>query len=844
MATTTLTISEAQTFCYPPISYGTINGYYEWRNANTWYYRHSDPDRFNRCYQAGNSTSDGQYNGNMMSHFLFKNGSQTLNQFIKSIGGSSKITKISLTVTCGHAYYSTMDLKICMGYAWDTVSKYRLKTADSYSGLGIDKMVEYTIPKGATRTIDLTAHKAKFDSGQTICIYAPGAYNKDYYAYGWLYGHKGSTEAQKPKLTIEYTTNAAPNKPGLTIHSASDSNGYYVPNLDFTLVSNGDPDNNLDSKPHAYEFYNASGGRIYSSTWYSATRHSYNLSSYRGQSIRARSIIRDNKGLTNYTDKTIYINSKPYWNGHGAESNAITFSSGVTNGVYQDNITISWPKATDAQSQHASNLRYHVYAQIGTDKGPSGDTEANKIASSLTSTSYTFDARSIKGTSVAKGDRIYLSVWVHDGLEWSDNRLVSSWIYRETPPSAPTNVAPTSGHYESSVEVSWSESSAQQGTTIKHYQLELLNSSGSTVRTYTTTSTSYTCNDLSLIERGRDFKFKVTAINNLGSASTAAYSGTLKRNSAPTDPKNFKVNNSSLYVKNSVPLTWIASTDADGDTVKYNLYYSINNGTYQELVKGLTTTSYEHDIRTLTPGTSLNYYIEAYDTFNVFSNKVYIAARPQVNTPPKAPVFSLPISGRTLYTNVPRIVFQTKESYNGNDLVAIVNVNGREYRSDTDISCFDKIKYPQNSQGMFMIPDATPLKYINNNSLTIKAFDGLDMSTENSMTIPCEAVVVSNKNKGDLITAEDINSVKAMINVNRFAYGLSQTSWYDGNMVKNKTFVYKKYFDQAVDSIYELNNMLNQKTTSNSLKRNYTKVTNTIIDKTIMNNMLNIIKKS
>ena len=83
-----------------------------------------------------------------------------------------------------------------------------------------------------------------------------------------------------------------------------------------------------------------------------------------------------------------------------------------------------------------------------------------------------------------------------------------------------------------------------------------------------------------------------------------------------------------------------------------------------------------------------------------------------------------------------------------------------------------------------------------------------------------------------------------MINVNRFAYGLSQTSWHDGNMVKDKTFIYKKYFDQAVDSIYELNNMLNQKTTSNSLKRNYTKVTNTIIDKAIVNNMLNIIKKS
>ena len=46
MATTTLTISEAQTFCYPPISYGTINGYYEWRNEQ-------ETDSCNQCCCRG-----------------------------------------------------------------------------------------------------------------------------------------------------------------------------------------------------------------------------------------------------------------------------------------------------------------------------------------------------------------------------------------------------------------------------------------------------------------------------------------------------------------------------------------------------------------------------------------------------------------------------------------------------------------------------------------------------------------------------------------------------------------------------------------------------------------------
>lgn len=850
MASKTLTLSNSQTFCYPPISYQTadwLNGYTEYRYANHWYWRHSDPDRAHRRYQAGNSTTDGQYNGNMMSHFFFANGGQTMNQFIKSIGGSSKITRITLTLTCGHAYYSSMDLKVCMGYSYDTVGRYNGQTADSYGGLGIDKMVDYTIPKGATRTIDLTAHKAKFDSGQTICLYCPGAYNSNYYAYGWIYGHTSATEAQKPKLTIEYTTNVAPNKPGITIHSASDSNGYYVPeNFDFSIVSNGDPDNNLSSTPFMYEIYNSSGGRITGNSWTSNGRDRCNLGNYRGQSVKIRGWIRDNAGASTTNEKIIYVNSLPYWNGLGAESNSIKFTSGVTGNIYQDNVTISWPRATDGQSQHSNNLRYNVYAQIGTDKGPNGDNDSSRIATGITGTSFTFDARKINGTIVNKGDRIYLSVWVHDGLEWSSYRLVSSWIYRETPPSAPTNVAPTSGHYENTVKVTWAASSAQSGTSIKHYKVQLLDGSGTVKRTYTTTNAYYTCNELSLISRGNNFKFKVTAVNNLNTESDPGYSGVLRRNSGPTSPKNFRINGSSIYVKNTVPLVWTASVDNDGDVIKYNIYYSINNGPFQELVKGRTETSYNHDVSSLNEGTTLNYYIEAYDIFNVFSAKTYIAAKPQINIPPKAPTFTLPLANRTLYTNVPRIVFQIKESYNGNDLKVIMNVNGKEYASDIAVANFDKSKYSKNTQGMFAVPDANPLNYTNNNTIKIKVFDGLDYSPETTLTLACDAMPVSKKNTGDLITAEDINKIKAMINANRFAYSMSEINWIDGNTIANKTTLFKKYYEQAVNGVFDLNSNINGKTSSSSLKRNYSKPTigNIIINKEVFNTIYDVIKKS
>lgn len=842
MATTTLTVQSSETWIYPPKTYTGVDWVY--RPKNTWTKNHSDPDRRARRYQAGNDTTDGDFNGNMMSHFHFSTGGKSMRSFISSIGGPSKITSIKLVVTCGHAYYSSMDLRVCLGPHWDT-SPYHGKTSDSYDGLGIKHLTTVNIAKGATKTIDLTAYKNHFSNYETITMYVPGAYNKDYQAYGWIYGHSSATAAQKPKIIIEYVTNTAPRAPGITINSSSDSKGYYTPNLNFTLVNNGDPDNNLHSLPFAYEFYASNGNRIYSSTWYSSLKHSYDLSGYRGQTIKMVAIARDTYSLTAITNKTLYINSLPYWSTHGAEANAIGYSSGVTNGVFKDNVTITWPKATDAQNQ---TIKYNVYCQVGTSSGASGDNSSTCVAEGLTSNSFTINATTVKGKSIPKGERLYFSVWAHDGLEFSSYRLVSSWIYREQPPTAPTNVSPTSGHYESSVNVSWSQSSGANGTYVQYYRVGLIDNSNSVIKSWNITGTSFACNEIaSLIGRGGTFKFKIVAVDNLGNDSSPAYSGTLKRNSAPTDPKNFKLNANSIYVKNTVPLIWSASSDADGDAIKYNISYSVNNGSFQSLVKGLANTSYNHDVSKLSAGNVINYYVEAYDTFNIYSNKVYIATKPQINIPPSKPTFLLPYQNRTLYTNVPRITFKVGESYNGQKMQIIINVNGKQYTSNKDVSYFDKSSYESGSQGMFIIPDSAPLNYSTNNSLTIKAYDGIDYSTESSTKLSCEALVVGKKASGDLITANDINSLKAMINANRFAYGLSEINWTDGFLQSNKSSVKKAYFEQAINAIYELNTFINGKTSSASLKRIYTKdviQSNSIISKNIFNNMYDIIKKS
>lgn len=845
MATATLLAESSETWIYPPQTYTGVD--YVYRPKNTWTKNHSNPPKRNNRYQAGNSASDGKYNGNMMSHFHFSTGGQSMRTFIRNIGGPEKITSIKLRLTCGHAYYSAMNLRVCLGPYWDT-SPYHGKTADSYDGLGIKHLTTVSVAKGETKTIDLTAYKNHFSNYETISMYVPGAYNKDYHAYGWVYGHTNSNASNRPELVITYNTNSAPRTPGITVNTSTDGYGYIKPNLDVTVVSNGDPDNNLHSSPYALQLRNQSGTLFKEYTWQSSSKFTHDLTAYRGQAVKIRGLIKDTENLIAYADKTVYVNSKPYWKDYGSESNAISFSSGVINGVYKQNITLTWPKAYDEQDQHNKNMKYDLFFQVGTDKGLSYDlTYSQCIERAISTNSYTLDATKIGSISIPKGERIYFSVVASDSFEVSDYRLVSSWIYRETPPSSPTNVAPTSGHYESSVNVSWSESSSSNGSFVEMYRVGLVDNTNSIIKSYNVSGTSFTCNDLSVIRRGETFKFSVVAVDNLGNDSGVAYSGALKRNSAPTDPKNFKVNASSIYVKNTVPLTWNASTDADGDVIKYNISYSINNGAFQSLVKGLTSTSYNHNISNLTPGNILNYYIEAYDTFNVYSNKVYIASKPQVNTPPSGPALLLPYSNRVLYTNVPRITFRTGSNYNGQSLKVVVSVNGKEYSSDKDISYFNKSSYGNNEEGMFVVPDNAPLNYSSNNTITIKCYDGTDYSSIVSRTLSCDAPTVNIKNTGDLIKANDFNSLKAMINANRFAYGLSEYSWQDGFLQANKHSVSKKYFEQAIEGIYELTTFLNNKTSSAALKRIYTKdviTNNLLISKNIFNNMCNMISKS
>ena len=83
-----------------------------------------------------------------------------------------------------------------------------------------------------------------------------------------------------------------------------------------------------------------------------------------------------------------------------------------------------------------------------------------------------------------------------------------------------------------------------------------------------------------------------------------------------------------------------------------------------------------------------------------------------------------------------------------------------------------------------------------------------------------------------------------MINATRFAYGLNETTWHTGADAGNK--ILKKFFEQASNSIHDVNTLINNKTSSNTSKRTYTKdsfETNASIKKTMFNKLIDIITK-
>lgn len=514
-------------------------------------------------------------------------------------------------------------------------------------------------------------------------------------------------------------------------------------------------------------------------------------------------------GENKYGYVEIKRNTVPYFNNGAAINTSVNNST--FNNVFNDYINVNLPRANDPDGQA---IKYKLYYHA-----PSKGNTWNYIA--------TYDNVNISslnlGQYVNGGQEIRLGVIANDGLEDSSASpvVVSPMMRKNMKPPMITGFTIVSyGHedgdrnYERIDSLRWDNMQQFNGNNMNKYIVKMYACRRSDKqvydsRTYETSQNYLESLDFGIVRRGDIFKFEVISVDSYSFQSDSYWSPEYFKNSAPSDPKNFRTVGTSQYFKNVVNLAWEPSTDVDNDVIRYELYFSKNRGPYNLLDNNVALTSYAHNISALSPGDVLGYKIIARDEYGVKSNEVYVQNNNNifVNTPPDKPSILYPIKNKQLYINRPRVIINITDKHNKPNLTAYVTLNGTTYVSSTATNCFNKQFYSSGEYIVF-IPSTDLFEGVNN--ISIKLSDGLDESQTFESTITYVSPVISRlgPNSYEPVSADRYIKMRDMVNKNREAYG--KTANANLTPVRNETKVFAKYFSDLYYSLLEVNKMLNE----------------------------------
>lgn len=487
----------------------------------------------------------------------------------------------------------------------------------------------------------------------------------------------------------------------------------------------------------------------------------------------------------------------------GAEINT-SVNNNAFNNVFDGPINITLPKAIDPDDQP---INYRLYWKQSSDW--------NYIATYDTLDLYSIDLTRY----INSGETIQLGVIANDTLEDSGPTpgVVSKVMRKNSMPSKPNDITIVSSthldnddHYETIDYITWKEVLQFNGKPMHHYNVQMLGYRRNEnvpyiTRNYESSTNVFDKVEFGLLNRGDKFRFSVSSVDQYGQESPAFYSNYYYKNSAPAAPKNFMAIGSGFNFKNTITLTWDKSTDIDGDTIRYKLYFSRNRGSFEMIQSNIAQNSYTHDISSLNAGDTLGYKIIAYDKYGVQSPEAYVKNCHElyINLPPTGNTYLYP-NENTIYSNKPRIIFRTG---GGNKTLTIfITLNGTNYSSSSSASCFSKTNYNGNEYVVF-IPE-TPL-HVGLNDILIKTFDGIDYSTPISKTINYNEPTVSKiSDRNDIyISAERYNSLKHMIDSTIKAYGESSLCSY--NPIANQTLISNNLFLDLYNKILAINKKIN-----------------------------------
>ncbi len=224
-------------------------------------------------------------------------------------------------------------------------------------------------------------------------------------------------------------------------------------------------------------------------------------------------------------------------------------------------------------------------------------------------------------------------------------------IPQNPPPLKPTAVTPENGATGipwGNVVLKW-----KSGNEELTYSLQYGESSTTLREVANTRNTQYT---ISAPERGKTYYWKVTATNAFQQETTSdLLSFTTKENAPPTAPKLTAPTNNETIKAEGIALRWDRSTDADGDTVQYQVYFGEGKLTLVSTQSGnqYTPTGIER-------GKEYTWKVVATDSLGAKSESPVYTFKTKPNSPPSAPRLTVPEKNATLATE--RVTLQWERS--------------------------------------------------------------------------------------------------------------------------------------------------------------------------------------
>lgn len=332
--------------------------------------------------------------------------------------------------------------------------------------------------------------------------------------------------------------------------------------------------------------------------------------------------------------------------------------------------------------------------------------------------------------------------------------------------------------------------------------------------------------------RGKDVYYRAKAKNKHGyESSWSDWKGVQRYNAIPTTPTNIRLTGDNY---NNLKITWNAASDADNDSLTYDIWLTVKdkNGTTLKnttIATNLTKLNYDYAINSFPEGCEIGVKIRAYDryAYGSWSNMVYTekGESPSNKFTLKSPV----INNTNLYCSSPRFVFY---DYDGVSEICVL-FNGTTYTSTKNSDLFEinatKVIFKKSATSKIQIQAWMKNEYGEGPKTQVYNFT-LKNATENIV-------------EGNYIKYADVKNVHNIItdlskayNYNFKPSNISVSNYYSANS-----------FNDCLKAINDINNTINNYISNSKFK--ITLISKevvagvTLADDKIWENLINDIKK-